>query len=106
MNTQENTPEFYEIGFEHSSVIDAGENIGRDVAGITYSEDKFWQYDELKDYSKRIIIYGHLALNNTETLLLHTHMNINIDNQGPSEVVIRLTYGGKWDELLGLLGDL
>lgn len=87
----------------------------RGVAGIGFAKDDFWKYTEKavtgtsdirRDYSKRVNLYGSLAMNKTGSIILSAYMDFNLHGDGPGEAGISLTFGGKWDALIGSLGNL
>jgi hypothetical protein len=41
-----------------------------------------------------------MSLNNKGSVMLTTNMDLNTKDEGPAEVDVALTYGGKWSELL------
>ncbi|NQZ11931.1 MAG: hypothetical protein HRT35_32670 [Algicola sp.] len=101
-------PVFYELGIEHSSIFgQTSDGHGRGVAGLAFSKDEFWQYEEdsmFKDRKDRVILYGSIAMNDARTILLHSYINANTSGNGPAIAGISISYGGNWESLLGYLG--
>lgn len=112
---------FVGLGVEYEAEFSAG----RGIVGLARVKDRFWHYNEVdetvvpevmteRDFSQRIRLYASLALNDSGSIMLSTHMDMGygkrIDEMGnrvrsPSEVGIALTYGGKWEEIFSKLGE-
>ena len=101
---------FYSVGFEHKSFFGTQKGVG--LSGVAFVKDKYWENasdltpEELADIDERIKIYGKVAINQKGSVMLTTYMDFNAHENGPSEVGVALTYGGKWSELLSSLGGI
>ena len=112
---------FVSIGVEYEAEF----KVGRGIVGLARVKDHFWNYNEVdtsvtpelvteRDFSQRARLYASLALNDSGSIMLSTHMDIgygkrrDVDGKpirSPSEVGIALTYGGKWEEIFSKLGQ-